>query len=428
MTRLLLAAAPALAAAALLASPAALAADPTGSWRPAGSTSLEHNGHTATLLADGTVLVAGGFFDGTGVPTWSAELYCLVTSAICTASDVGKFRALANMANARAGHTATLLADGTVLVAGGFFDATGTPTPSVEVYCAAVAGPQCTLPSDVGTFKVVSAMSTPRADHTATLLSNNTVLVAGGLTDAVNPPTNTSEIFCASVGGPCTAADGTFQPSGNMATSRDSHTATLLADGTVLVAGGQIDASGTPTNTAEIYCAAIAGSLCTSPSDVSTFKVTSSMFSARAVHTASLLEDGRVLVAGGYDLTGAPTASADVYCVAVVAGSCSASDVGTFKPVGDLVTGRANQTSTLLADGRVLAAGGVPDATSALATSELFDPSIAAFATGAVMASPRSDHASIRLPDGRVLVMGGRNAQPGTVLSSTELYNGPPPP
>ena len=58
-------------------------------------------------------------------------------------------------------------------------------------------------------------------------------------------------------------------------------------------------------------------------------------------------------------------------------------------------------------------------------TSELFDPAADIFATGATMASPRSGHAATRLPDGRVLVTGGRNALPGTVLNSAEFYNGP---
>jgi hypothetical protein len=145
------------------------------------------------------------------------------------------------------------------------------------------------------------------------------------------------------------------------------------------------------------------------------------MSSVRSVHTATLLQDGRVLIVGGYGSTGV-TPSSDVYCASVVAGICP---VTGFNSVGSLAAGRANHTSTLLlADGWVLAAGGT-DGPNALATSQLFDPTLNLFEIGAPMATPRSGHAATRLPDGRVLVTGGRDALPGVVLKSAELYNGP---
>jgi uncharacterized protein YjbI with pentapeptide repeats len=388
------------------------------------SMNLARSGHTSTLLLDGTVLVTGGVFDASGMPTTSAEIYCaLVAGPLCTLpSDVGTFKATSSMHTPRVVHAATLLADGTVLVAGGGVDGSDTATDSAEVYCAVVAGPLCTSLSDVGTFKVASTMSTARAAHTMTLLQDRSVLIAGA-SALSGEPSASVDLYCAGIGGVCVTADATFKPAMGMAMPRDSHTATLLTDGTVLVTGGEIDGSGTLTNAAEIYCAGspAAGSPCSTADG--TFKPTvNPMSSVRSVHTASLLQDNRVLVAGGYlDLVNV-TASADMYC-AVVAGNCAAADLGMFKPVGPLMMGRANQTSTVLSDGWVVAAGGVDSTPAVLASSELFDPLANMFETGAPMVSPRSGHAATRLQNGLVLVTGGRNAT--GVLNSAELYNVP---
>ena len=154
-------------------------------------------------------------------------------------------------------------------------------------------------------FSNTPNMSVAHAGHTATLLGDNTVLLVAGVVDNVNPPTNASEVYCTAVTGPvCTlpADVGKFKSAASMTTPRDSHTATPLADGTVLVTGGEINVAGDPTNTAEVYCTAVVGPLCTAPADVGTFKpAASTMSSARSIHTATLLSDGRVLVAGGDD-------------------------------------------------------------------------------------------------------------------------------
>ena len=390
----------------------------------AAAMTLARAGHTATLLADGTVLVAGGVFNGTGVSTTSAEIYCAVVAGPCTAPDLGTFMTVGAMGTARTGHTATLLADGRVLVAGGF-DATGTPTPTAEVYCATVSS-NC-LAGDLGTFKPANGMATARTGHTATLLPDATVLVAGG-DDATAgfPPNASAEVYCTGTSAICMAPDlGKFKAVGPMTTARTRHAATLLADGTVLVTGGEVNNAGTNSAAAEIYCAAAAG-ICTSP-DVGTFKpVVPGMAIARSAHTVLRLQDGRVLVAGGYGPSGTATASAEVYCT-VVAGNCGVADLGKFKPVGNLVTGRANHTSTLLNDGWALAAGGRDATLAVLLSSELFHPGSGfdLFTSGASMAAGRSGHAATLLPDGRVLITGGTGA--GAVpINSAEIYNGPP--
>ena len=180
--------------------------------------------------------------------------------------------------------------------------------------------------------------------------------------------------------------------------------------------------TGANTATAEIY-RAVTGRSVHVVGRSGTFKATATpMSSTRSVHTASLLVDGRVLVVGGYDGAGAPQTSADLYCSAVGA-PCTSAD-GTFKAAGSLVTGRANQTASLLNDGYVVAAGGLTGASIALDSSALFEPAANVFHPGATMTSKRSGHAATRLQDGRVLVTGGRNAV-GTVISSAEFYNGP---
>jgi Galactose oxidase, central domain len=167
--------------------------------------------HTATLLPNGKVLLAGGASEDFG--NFSiAELYDPLTDT---------FTAIANMTTPRAGHTATLLPNRTVLLAG------GDPFGSAEVYNPAT-----------GTFSSTGNMTTPRAGHTATLLPNGTVLLAGG------DPFGSAEVY--------NPATGTFSSTGNMTTPRVWQAATLLPDGTVLMTGGRSYAGG-PLASAELY-------------------------------------------------------------------------------------------------------------------------------------------------------------------------------
>ena len=119
-----------------------------------------------------------------------------------------------------------------------------------------------------------------RQSHTATLLLSGKVLVAGGEN---NFPLNSAELY--------DPATGTWTATGSLATSRSSHTATLLPNGNVLVAGGFTDQNFFPLNSAELY-----------DPNSETWTPTASMnIPARAVHTATLLLNGKVLVAGGRD-------------------------------------------------------------------------------------------------------------------------------
>ncbi|HEX8822383.1 MAG TPA: kelch repeat-containing protein [Archangium sp.] len=181
-----------------------------------------------------------------------------------------------------------------------------------------------------------------------------------------------------------------------MALPRRYHTATLLADGRVLAVGGLGSASpGLPSTvlrSAELYDPAT-GSW-TSPS-------TLVPGTPRMDHTATRLADGRVLVVGGF---GAPQpgqpnqtlATAELYDPAT----------GSWRPTGGMALPRRYHSATLLADGRVLVAGG-HDGTSALASAELYDPTTGTWTVTSCASLDRRYHTATRLPDGRVLVTGG---------------------
>ena len=226
--------------------------------------------HAAVLLPDGRVLVVGG-----GGDYMSAELYDPVD---------GTWTATGSMTQARNGHTTTLLPDGRVLVAGGHDD---DRLASAELYDPIT-----------GTWMATSRMTEAFLAHTATLLPNGTVLVAGG--DAPSGPGAVGHAHAALYD----PASGAWTAAEDMLRARFVHTATLLARGEVLVAGGRLH-SGLESEAfsdAELYDPA-----------TGSWTAAAAMNSARSEHSAVLLADGRVLVLGGYASDGASTASAEIF-------------------------------------------------------------------------------------------------------------------
>ena len=336
---------------------------PSG-FRPTGDMRTGRAEHTATLLQNGKVLIAGGdscsfinYYQS--CPLDSAEVYDPVA---------GTFATTGKMSVTRFFHTATLLGNGKVLVTGGH-DA------SAELYDPAT-----------GTFAGTGSMSVGRNSHTATLLVSGKVLIAGG--QGINGgPLATAELYDPTA--------GTFTPTGSMAAGRTSHTATLLANGMVLIAGGSTSANA--TSTTELYDP-VMGS----------FTAANSMLSPRIFHTATLLSNGNVLVTGGIAnvANGVSLSSAEVYDA--VAGSFAA----TTAP---MVSARDSHFAVLLATGAVLVAGGSFGSNSSF-TAELYDTASRTFTETGGMETGRALAAAVLLPDGRVLASGGSD------LISAELY------
>ena len=267
--------------------------DPTtGTFAPTAPMTQPRTGHTATLLADGSVLIAGGQRgQGAGSKaTATAELYDPAT---------GRFSATGSMAGPRLHHTATLLTGGRVLIAcgdtsGGTVGDTSGVAAGDIVGGAAIATAELYDPT-TGKFVSAGAMKEPRAGHTATLLLDGRVLVAGGVVGGVGI-VPTAELYSPDT--------GLFTATGLMVSPRVGPAA-LLPDGRVLFTGGSgliIDATGLGRlRTAELFDPA-----------TGKFTATSPMITARIGHTATLLQDGRVLIAGGMEGL-APLTFAELY-------------------------------------------------------------------------------------------------------------------
>ena len=337
-------------------------------FRATGSMTSARQYHTATLLSDGRVLVVGGM----GTSGTSAELYDPKT---------GTFSPTGSTATARVGDTATRLSDGRVLVVGGLghVGSLGGGVASAELY-----------DPKTGTFGPTGSMMSARYQHTATLLADGRVLIVGGWENS-GEPLASAELY-----DPKTAS---FGPTGSMTGARHSHTATLLSDGRVLIVGG-VGSKGSNLSTAELY-----------DPTTSTFSPTGSMVAAWNSPTATLLSDGRVLVAGGDRQNGyVNDPSAELYDP----------KTGAFTLTGSMTTHRISSTATLLSDGRVLIAGGVSYGQPA-SSAELYDPVTGVFTATGSMTTPRYNSTATLLPDGRVLMAGGEGKDLNLVRSA-ELF------
>jgi N-acetylneuraminic acid mutarotase len=252
----------------------------TETWSYTGGPAIARGNHTATLLASGKVLVTGGSNSDSLPGTLnSAELYDPVT---------GTWGATGSLISARGSHTATLLQDGKVLVAGG----TAGLLPDAELYDSATGTWSATGNLDRG----FDGQGRSRAGHEATLLANGKVLVEGGF-DEDDP--NSTDPFIFSSAEMYDPNTETWTGAGSMNTSRDSHTATLLEDGRVLVCGGHP----LSPNSSELY----------DPAD-GTWKFTGNLNKGRYyLGTATLLAGGKVLVAGGVTDFGVPLDTAELY-------------------------------------------------------------------------------------------------------------------
>ena len=287
--------------------------------------------------------------------------------AVADPSPVAKIRGL----------TATVLADGRVLVAGN--------------------APPALYDPRVGSWSPAGQLTPPRLNHTATRLNDGRVLVAGGFVGGATPSV---QLFDPKT---TTWADGP-----PLAHARYDHTATLLDDGTVLVAGGRAAGHGPFLSEAERY-----------DPKANTWRPAGAMALGRAFHTATLLDGGKVLVTGGQG----------------EAHAASLRDALTYDPATDqwtlepqlLAVPRLLHTATRLSDGTVLVAGGTRQREGQQqkdleASVEIYDPAARSFVRGPSMAVPRAGHSALPLGGG-VLVIGGEDAAGASVPATAERYD-----
>jgi hypothetical protein len=299
------------------------------------------------------------------------------------------FRETAPMGTPRVGASMTLLPDGRVLVVGGV-NASNTPLSNAEIY-----------DPTAGSWTTTGSLTLgPRSIHTATLLNNGKVLIAGGSSQPL-PASNalaTAEIF-----DPTTS---TFSSTSSLNVARMVHTATLLDNDKVLVAGGGSTGAGPYEITAELFDPA-----------TGTFSWTGNMTTARANHTATHSGCGSsgwsesVLLAGG-NSPSPYLASAETYDPAA----------GTFTATtGPMSTPRINHAAAL--NGFVLVAGGNSGG-GTLQTAERFwcGMGSSAWLAPETMSAPREQHTASLLGSGSFLLAGGYDASSGSVLSSAEIY------
>ncbi len=367
----------------------------TGRWVPTGRLNAPRGSHTATRLLDGSVLVVGGSSEGT--PLTSAERYDPRS---------GTWSVTGSLATARFWHTATLLGDGTVLVTGGAAGGIDRFERSFALATVERYDP------GHGVWRSGPRLSFARDNHFAVRLTDGRVLVAGsgGVRErsasgedvtALGPDPGErrrlAELF--------DPAQDQWFPAGRMGVGRTNPTATVLADGRVLVAGGTTPS---PTATAELF-----------DPHTGAWTAAAEMASPRSYHAAVLLADGRVLVTGGivHSLPGP----------SIITVSTESYDprTGTWTVGAPMRERRWYHTAVVLADGRVLVAGGYgEDARYALASAELYDPSTDTWQSAGTMCVPHRLHTATRLANGQVLVVGG-GLEEGA--ATAELYKPDPP-
>jgi hypothetical protein len=393
-------------------------AQTSGTFIAFGNMTTPRGGHTATLLLNGKVLITGGR-DPTFQPARelaSAELFD---------PDTGTFTRVGDMAMPRVFHTATLLPDGRVLIAGGdgyepvsprsaelYDPSTGTFTTTGRMVAPLVFGKSTLL--DNGKVLIVDAVTD--FFHSGPQLYDP---AAGTFSAAGTSPER--PVRYAACGTPTVLASGRvllapgcFQPAELYDPVTDSltftgesvtigyfdTTATLLQDGKVLIAGGDGD-FGVAGN-GELY-------------DPSTerFNLTGDMTNARAAHTATLLRDGTVLVAGGaiFTVFGVTEAtlgeSAEIYNPAT----------GTFSSTADMTLPRVyGHTATLLMDGRVLIAGGYTAwaAMVGTASAEFYVPPV--LIPASVVTDWRFDRTSVSAGSSYSVIVSGSNLAPQIFL------------
>ncbi|RYZ42616.1 MAG: kelch repeat-containing protein [Myxococcaceae bacterium] len=333
--------------------------------------------HTATLLHNGKVLVAGGnqAVNIPSIPAQVSELYDPST---------GGWTASGTMVEARSYHTATRLNDGRVLVVGGNSGATST----AELYSPAT-----------GVWSTAGSLpGARRSSHQAVLLNNGKVLVSGGSTE--------SELYTsfAALFDPTT---GVWSTTGSMQNRRDKHSLTLLKDSRVLAVGGVGQVAFYPyfhsLPTAEIYNPVTGTWSLTGSMDQGEFY----LMQGRESHQAALLPSGKVLITGGYTSDGPWGNVSNAFTTAQV----YEPETGTWSSTGSMSVGHFAHDMAILPSGKIVVAGGRRSHYDTVVltpeTVEMYDPATGLWSTVGTLTNARFNSTATVLPSGRVLIAGG---------------------
>ena len=342
-------------------------------WSLTGSLTTGRTLHTATLLADGRVLVTGGQALDTPQSLRSSEIYNPTT---------GTWTTTGNLTTGRANHIAVRLQNGRVLVAGGVSVETQTRLSSAEIF-----------DPSTGTWTATGSLVTARHQAAAVVLNDGRVLVIGGSGPNGNfDPLSSTDLY--------NPATGQWASTGSLTVPRAAPAAVLLTNGRVLVSGGA-------TST-------ISGLVLHSSADLfepstGQWTGTGNFITARAFHTAVVLANGRPLIIGGSNFASTAYGAVDLYDPVS----------GGWTVTGSLLTARVSHSATRLPNGKVLVAGGT-GTTGTLGSAELYDPATGTWSAAAPLRVPRLNHAAVLLTNGKVLVVGGQGAGAST---SAELFD-----
>jgi hypothetical protein len=340
-----------------------LFAQTQGQWASTGSMQSAREFNAQVPVSGGKILTIGGADNSANILA-SAELYN---------SSTGKWALTGSMAEAREHFPAVVLKGGKVLVSGGL------TTSNIVLASAEIYDP------NTGVWTSAGFLSVARVAHTATLLSSGKVLVSGGCTDDLcSTFTAVSELY--------DPTSNTWSTTGSLNTARAFHTAVALKTGKVLAIGGS---TGTGTSTScELY-----------DSTKGTWTNAASTTTARYLNATTLLKDGKVLVTGG-DASRFPVNSAELYDPTA----------NTWTLTGNMTTGRYAHTANLLTDGTVVVAGGIgtsiscgKDCTSYIPTNkvDIFNETTGKFTAAASLSQSLAYHSTTMLASGRALEAGG---------------------
>jgi hypothetical protein len=318
-------------------------------------------------------------------------LLILAGLAIPRLADAASWQPVGSMFEARNQPTVTLLTDGTVLVAGG--------RGQVDNRDVSLASAERFDPK-TNTFTAASPMQVGRWAASAVRLQGGRVLVLGGYDDKIGALAS-AEVF--------DPGTGTFSRVGDMVVPRAGATATLLPDGRVLVVGDNGGTRSSMRARAELF-------------DPTTgkFQETGPLLGTRGDHAAVGLPDGRVVIVGGLDI-----GKLNVLRRVEIYNPAS----GTFLAQGETAVERGAPSATLLPNGRILIAGGYfrpnpPTSENIRNSVEIYDPATGQSTITGTLGGPRVNHVAVSLSDGRVLLAGGfRNETPQGPLRSSELID-----